>query len=306
MSLGNDRGMALLLVLVVISLLSILLSEFAFSTLVDMRLAETFRDTTRAEYLARGGITAGRMIIHADDNSYDAIEPSELWSVGVTEYPLAQGSISVKIEDLDGRLLLNNLVDTLGNPNPLYRDRFVRLCTELNIDNPEDLADALIDWIDPDSESISVAGAEDSDYLARHRPYEAADTALQSLDELVLIRGFSGEIVIRLRPYVSAFGSGLLNVNTASEELLRSWDEEGADGVESLISGRKEGAFERLDEARSVMGVDAYTALNRNLDLSVTSTYYLINSTGQINDGTHRMQAVVEKEKDQILWQKVN
>ena len=42
MSLGNERGMVLLLVLVVVALLSALLSEFAFSTLVDLRLPRPF------------------------------------------------------------------------------------------------------------------------------------------------------------------------------------------------------------------------------------------------------------------------
>ena len=47
--------MALLLVLVVVALLTSMLTDLAFSTLVDMRLTETFRDSTRAYYLAKGG-----------------------------------------------------------------------------------------------------------------------------------------------------------------------------------------------------------------------------------------------------------
>ena len=56
----KDRGMALLLVLLVVVMLTTLLTEFAFSTLVDLRLTETFRDNIRAYYLAKGGINAGR------------------------------------------------------------------------------------------------------------------------------------------------------------------------------------------------------------------------------------------------------
>ena len=53
----KNRGMALLVVLVIIALLTSVLTELAFSTLVDLRLAETFRDSTRAYYLAKGGST---------------------------------------------------------------------------------------------------------------------------------------------------------------------------------------------------------------------------------------------------------
>ncbi len=42
----GNRGMALLLVLVIVALLTSLLTDLAFSTMVDMRLTETFRDST--------------------------------------------------------------------------------------------------------------------------------------------------------------------------------------------------------------------------------------------------------------------
>lgn len=306
MRTGNERGMVLLLVLVVVALLSALLSEFAFSTLIDMRLTETFRDTTRAEYLARGGITAGRMILQTDKNSYDARnDPSELWSIGVQDYPLAEGAISVRIDDLDGRLQLNLLVDQQGNPNILYRERFVRLCEELALENPDALADALIDWIDPDHD-ISPSGAEDVNYRAENPPYEATDGAMLSIDELQLIRGFDSETIALLGPFVSSFGSGLLNINTASPEVLRSWDEETVAAVEELIARRDEGPFKQLNELSETLGLDAFTAMNRNRDLGVTSSYYQINSQGRVNDGARRMLAIVKKTDDKLLWQKVN
>ncbi len=305
--IANDRGMVLLLVLVVVALLSALLSEFAFSTLVDLRLTETFRDTTRAEYLARGGITAGRMILQNDRNSYDAKnDPDELWSLGVQDYPLAEGTISVRIDDLDGRLLLNKLVDQQGNIDSVYRDRFVRLCEELALDDPEGLANALIDWLDPDHDR-EPGGAEDVDYLALNPPYEATDGPLSSIDELPLIAGFDAETVKRLSPFVTSFGSGTLNINTATPELLRSWDTDTVTAIEALLDRRsEEGPFKLLDEVRTTLGVDAFTAMNRNLDLAVASSYYLINSRGRVNDGVRSMQAIVKKTDDQLIWQKVN
>ncbi len=306
MKTGNEKGMVLLLVLVVVTLLGALLSDFAFSTLIDLRLTETFRDTTRAEYLSRGGITAGRMILQTDRNSYDARNDSaELWSIGVQDYPLAEGTVSVTIDDLDGRLQLNLLVDQEGNANILYRDRFVRLCEELALDNPEALADALIDWLDPDQE-IGAAGAEDANYLAMNPPYEATDGPLRSIADLHLIRGFDTEAFARLSPFVSSFGSGVLNINTATPEVLRSWDIETVSAIEDLLSRREEGPFKRLEDLREALGVETFTALNRNVDLGVASSYYLISSHGRVNDGARRMQAIVNKTGDKLLWQKVD
>jgi general secretion pathway protein K len=245
------------------------------------------------------------MLLQTDTNSYDARDPEELWSVGVQEYPLAEGNISITIEDLDGRLLLNKLVDQEGNPDSLYRERFIRLCNELGLDNSESLVDALIDWLDPD-QVRSPAGAEDNDYLTERPAYEATDGPLLSFDELRLVRGFNSATVELLRPHVSVFGSGKLNINTASPELLRSWDAEAAMAVEMLLDRRTAGPFKKLDELREVLGVENFTAINRNLDLLVTSVYYQISSHGRINDGARRIQAIVNKNDDLLLWQKVN
>jgi len=313
--LGNERGMVLLLVLVVVALLSALLSDFAFSTLIDMRMTETFRDTARAEYLARGGITAGRMILKIDTNTYDARNDlKEYWSIGVQDYPLAEGSVSVLIDDLDGKLDLNKLVAG-GAGLPIFTDRFISLCTELGIAYPNELADALVDWLDPDDQQLSAAGAEDAYYRSLNPSYEATDGPLRSIDELRLIRGFDTETVERLRPFVCALplsqSDGNLNINTASPELLRSWTTQMTPVmVDDLIAERTKKPFEsKQDFIDRFGGVTAplYTAITWGGDfIKVTSANYLITSQGQVNDGARRMQAIVAKTNDQLLWQKVN
>ncbi len=119
--LRQEKGMVLLLVLVVVALLAGLLSEFSFSSLVDLRLAETYRDSTRAYYLARGGVRAAQMILKEDHNNYDA--RSEMWGRGVANYPIGEGIVTITIEDLDGLLDINALVSG-NNPQPEQKNRF--------------------------------------------------------------------------------------------------------------------------------------------------------------------------------------
>lgn len=126
MIVKNERGMVLLLVLLVVALLATVLTELSFSTLIDMRLAETFRDTTRANYLARGGLKVGRMILQDDKNNYDAND--ELWSMGVQQYPVADGDVSIEIVDLSGRIALNLLYDKASDSaNQIIKYRYIRL-----------------------------------------------------------------------------------------------------------------------------------------------------------------------------------
>ena len=317
---SRNRGMALLLVLVIVTLLTSLLMELAFSTLVDMRLTETFRDTTRAHYLARGGINAGRMLLQQDRNAFDA--PQEPWSQGIINYPVGQGTVSVSIQDLDGRLAINQLVRG-SNPQALTVDRFYRLFAGLEIDHladPAELTAALIDWLDPDDEpyqmiltdglNIPVSGAEDLFYQSRGDAYSCKNGPLETLDELLLIRGFSRELLELLRPHLAVNGSSRININTASPAVLGSLDEAMESQVVTLVEEiRQESPISDIDQLEDNMPVESYSLLKSLANqrrLGTTSDFYRISATALVNDGMRELTADVNKQGNILLFLKVD
>lgn len=305
MSISNQRGAVLLLVLVVVALLSALLTDWAFSTLVDMRLTETFRDSNRAYYLARGGVEVGRQLLWMDNNQFDA--PTEMWGMGVPSYPVSdEATVSITIVDEDSRLNLNKVVDNLGeNPNPLMRERLRRLLTQLEIEDPEALSDALIDWIDR-NQATSARGAENSWYQGLASPLACKNGFLDTVDELLLVKGFTPEIVQRLTPFVTVAEGVKLNVNTAAKELLLVWDPDvTADTIEQLLERRQDKPFKTLAEVQETLGVTNFSALNRNVDLAVTSQFYRITSVAQVNDGVRTVEVLLEKAGNRQLWRRV-
>jgi general secretion pathway protein K len=312
--------MALLVVLVVIALLTSLLTELAFSTLVDLRLTETFRDTTRAYYLAKGGINAGRMIIQDDHNGYDGFD--ELWSQGIINYPVGDGAVTVRINDQDGKLGINGLVRD-NTPATLIVDRFYRLFTALEIDDladPAELTAALIDWLDSgdtpypailtDGADIPVAGAETSYYQGLAQPYPVKNGRLETLEELALVKGFTPEVLRRVLPHVAVHEQTMVNINTASAEVLMALDFEIDTGVaKDLISYRRETPIERLEQLEEVLPTVAYSALKTlgNLKhLGTRSSRYQIEAEAVVNDGRRRLLAEVDKQGNQLLFFKVN
>jgi general secretion pathway protein K len=300
--LTDERGMVLLLVLIIVALLTSLLTEFAFSTLVDLRLAETFRDSTRASYLAKGGIKVGRIILQRDQNSYDA--GNELWAQGVANYPVEEGTVSVQITDLDGRLDINRLVTSLGNPDVVVQQRFQRLFTILGLDDPVGLTDALIDWIDPDSDR-RPQGAEDPYYLSLPHPYHCKNAPLDSLDELALIKGFTPAVIKAIRPYVTVHGSDKININTASAEVLESLSPQmDRDTADEIVARRKTKPFQKIDELKQLPNMDTLYGFIY-LYIGVTSRDYLIRSSAQVNDGSRTIEAVVDKQGDILRYEKV-
>ncbi len=315
----NQNGMALLLVLVIITLLTSLLMELSYSTLVDQRLTETFRDSTKAYYLAKGGIAAGRMLLKADKNDYDSTD--ELWHTGIINYPVGQGAVSVAITDLDGKLAINELVNG-NNPQTVVVDRFYRLFSSLEIEHladPAELVAALIDWLDSGSQNyqliqtdgldIPVSGAENDYYQGLANGYSCKNGPLESMDELMLVKGFSQEVVNIVAPYLTVNGSNKININTASDKVLLSLSSQLDDqAIEAILEHRQDGPIEKITELESLLADEAYSIVkslaNQEL-LGTESRYYRIDSEAMVNDGRQRLVAEVDKKNNQLLFIRV-
>lgn len=302
MIVKNERGMVLLLVLLVVALLATVLTELSFSTLVDMRLAETFRDTTRANYIARGGLIVGKRIIEQDISVYDATD--ELWAMGVQQYPVADGDVTIEITDLDGRVPLNLLVLNKVNPNMVVKPHYINLLEELGVDQPDLLVDNLIAWLDPDDDPSA-----DAYYSSLAEPIQCKNGPLDTIDELAIIEGYSPELLKRLRPHVTAYGGGKINVNTATREVLLSLnDNMTPDVVDALLTARQEQPFKTIEQVRDLPGMDEPPTLiygSISLYIDVKSSNFRVTSTGRVNDGRTTMQAVVDETGSKIKFQRV-
>ena len=299
---NNERGMVLLVVLLVVALLVTILVEFAFSTLVDLRLAETYRDTTRANYLARGGITVGRTILQEDNNGYDGLD--ELWAQGVQGYPVADGTVSIRIEDHGGRLDLNRLVTAQGNIDPLFKDRTIRLLELLDADDAVAMTDALVDWIDSDDDS-EPDGAENFYYRSLAQPYNCKNAPLDNIEELNLVKGFNRSFVQRLSPHVTSYGAAKINVNTATREVLQTITPEmDQDSAETIIQARQGQPFATVAQLKDLPGMETMYGFIY-LYLDVKSSRYQVESTAFVNDGRRTIRASIAKDGDRILYKRV-
>lgn len=301
--LRQEQGTVLLLVLVVITLLTALLSDFAFSTLVDLRLAESFRDRTKAYYLAKGGVRFGRMLLQEDDNDHDSRD--ENWAQAITGYPAGDGVVSITIEDHDGRLNLNRLVTSQGNTDVVIKERLLRLFERLEINEGADLTAALIDWLDPDDDPEDL-GAENDYYQGLANPYQIKNSAFDELPELLKVRGFSPELYKKLAPHVSIWGDRLVNINTASRELLLALaDEMETDAADAIISSRQESPLTAIRQLKDLPELEqSYGFIFRYI--KVKSSSYRVTAWAETGSGVSTLKADIKKDGNQILYFKVD
>ena len=308
---NNEQGMALLLVLIVVTLLTSILMELSYSTLIEQRLAETFRDNTRAYFLARGGITAGQKLLLTDNNEYDA--HTEAWAGGISSYPVGEGFVSLTVKDLNGQLGINSLV-VGNNPQAVVVDCFYRLLLALEIDDPAELTAGVIDWLDQgddnfqliqtDGLDIPVVGAEDLYYQGLALPYACKNGPLESLDELLLVRGFTKDIFKIVSPYLSVTDSKQININTVGREVLLALSSKIEEQtVDLIIDRRRDAPIRSIEKLKTLLPTDQFSLLkslaNQRL-LGTTSKFYKITAEGVVNNGRRSLETWFNK-KDNVL-----
>jgi general secretion pathway protein K len=166
-----------------------------------------------------------------------------------------------------------------------------RLLTLLEL-KPE-LAQAMVDWVDPDADPLFPDGAEDSDYTILNPPYLAANQPFSSVSELRLIKNMDQETYNKLAPLVCALPPGTaLNVNTAPAAVLAALsDELEPDDMERLLEDRPAEGYENVDEFLNM----AKITLNAELKalLGVSSQYFLLRADAQVGDGHSILYSVI-------------
>jgi general secretion pathway protein K len=294
----DERGVALLMVLLILSLLVPLILEFDSEARRELREAAAFRDNFKAAMLVRSSVEVCQAILRYDTELdrqtgrvYDGL--TDAWAIPISNYPLGDGILAARIEDEHGKFDLNSLTTQSDSPAELAKvARLKRLFHLLRLD-PR-LVEALTDWVDPDDQA-EPNGAENAYYLAQTTPYRAANGPMQTLDELHLVKGFTDEVVRQITPYVTVHTlGGLVNVNTADPLVLQALDPRITPEIaQELIQARPFLTIQDLDRVKSIESIakelrtmSVYTVRSDDFSTRVTAT---------INEVTKTARAVIRR-----------
>jgi general secretion pathway protein K len=221
MSRARESGVAaitaVLIVAVAASAAALMLAQEAATLDQAMMVASR----AQAEQYADAGLDWARGVLAQDAASAGQVDSlAEGWAQPIAGLPVERAVVAGDIADEQGKFNLNNLV-VAGHRSDDDVAIFGRLLASLGL-APE-LADAVVDWIDADSELTSGAGAEDAYYLSLQRPYRAANQPMVQIEELYRVKGFDAAAVAKLKPYVTALPGNVrtaINANTAPAPVL--------------------------------------------------------------------------------------
>ena len=216
-----QRGVALIVAILLVALGTIIAATVAYENAMAARRGtgtfafdESILVAQGAEALAAYGI---RQFFQADPNN---VYRGQGWDKPVGPMEVVPGvMLQASLEDMQGRLNLNNLVQKDGTPDPLYVAAFTKLLELVGLETK--WAPMLVDWIDYDIVPQSIDGAEDSVYMGQMPPYRTPNRYITSTTELLALPGFGRERYLALAPYIAALPKDTkINVCTARDKVL--------------------------------------------------------------------------------------
>ena len=305
----DESGIALLVVLLAITLLTIVVIEFTDAAQVETHQAFSTRNALQATYLARSGVNVGEALLMLDAQlaamgaAPHADTLDDYWAKPYPPLPIGDGTAVIRVRD-EARFL--NLNDMFSGGS-LQKDRkavFDRLFTSLGIDPL--VMPAIVDWMDEDSvPGVTPPGAEQPYYLGLQIPRRVRNGPLLTLRELLLVRGMTPAILARLEPFVTVLPADRfrVNINTADPLVLRAlsaelWENQGI--VDRLKGLRENAPFTAPSEAlRNVDGLDKALGPSREF-LDTSSRYFRVESVGEIGDVRRGIVEVVSRNDQRI------
>lgn len=263
----REKGVAIIMAMLVIALGTITMVSIASRQQLDTQRERNEGLIQQARNFGISGERFAAALLFRDvqdalRSNSDSLDDD--WAQTIPPVPIDNASIKGCVIDMQGRLNLNNLVDDQSVPSALHKEQFMRLFQQLSIEPTK--VDAIIDWLDENVDTTGAEGAEDDYYTSLEVPYRAANRAMVSVSELQLVRGFSSAVeeervdYERLLPHISALpkngGTTLINVNTATPEVLASINDLLADKATTL-SRWDTLAYEDYPECENIFDLDA-------------------------------------------------
>ena len=322
--LRNERGVALLLTILIISLIYVLTVQFNTAMWSNLHAATNLKDSIQLGSMARSGFNAARAVIAVDGLKVPAVDSfHDAWAnlAAISEYSaffFEEGRFVVKVNDHSGRIQINALLKD-GAVSEEQREMLARFlaASEFGLETAEveGIVQALIDWLDEDDEVTGFGGAENLYYQTLENPYPPRNGPLESLEELLYVRGINPALYYgsQGQPGIAAFltpygTDGRVNINTAAPLVLRAL----AAQIDETVAADM--VAWRDDEDNDLASADWYKTVPTfpgevTIDslVTISSTYFEVIAAGVKDDIQRSVQGMIYRKtnKTQILSWKI-
>jgi general secretion pathway protein K len=299
--LKTENGVILIALLWILTALSVIALSFSRETFVEVAAARNTQSLEDSYFVARAGIEA--TLYQLIQRRYSpAVRQLELQDtpdpldLGIVTGMLGGSAYRVDIQDESGKIPVNTVSE----------EQLRNLAEAAGIGKPDSdiITDSILDWRDADS-SPRPNGAEDDYYQTQNPPYKARNGRIDTIEELLLMRGMTTEYFYG-RPEKDATGSigyryGLsryltvysntpqVNVNFAPLRVLQSIPGMPPDAAKAIYERRRVKPFKNPQEISRDLGISLGAPTMQYLGVNMTPFYTLTASAHPANSKARRV-----------------
>lgn len=226
-SKSNQRGIALVIVLWMLSLLIILAMGYSRMVRIETGLTTNLVHTSQAKAFAEAGVW---------QSITELLKPKieQQWKTNGTPYSFEfeQGKVNISIVNESGKIDLNSAQSEILHG----------LIKSVGLPKSESLSllQSILDWRDKDNLARRF-GAEDDDYLQSDYRYGAKDGPFNTLNELQLVMGMTTSIYNKLKPALTIYSHQAgINSDTAPKAALLAIPNIDKEQVDEFLRTREE------------------------------------------------------------------
>ncbi|MGQ8366508.1 type II secretion system minor pseudopilin GspK [Glaciecola sp. 1036] len=308
----HQSGVALIIVLLIVALISILATQMTARLQLNIARTLNIKDNNQAYWYSLGAEHFAkkslREMLTLNTGNINLEQP---WAENF-EFPVEGGVIQASITDLQSCFNINGVYQS-SNPNPTGQSTkpeelvaFETLLKHFIEDSlvVDTVRDSVVDWLD-DDDRPSDYGAEDLDYESLPQPYLAANSLIANISELRLINGVEDGVrqgwLANILPYLCAIPEQeyKLNVNTVTQEnaiILSALTGLSVDDASSLIDSRPPGGYDDINDFFAEPEISALGLSPIRINwFDVTTKYFKLSTLTKMTSGSQFKMVTVFK-----------
>jgi general secretion pathway protein K len=288
---NTQRGVALIIALILVALAAILATKLTFDGWLERRRTIGVLAAEQALHFGMGAEALAADVLSQQNGQSDTLAAP--WAQPTQPLPLTPennpegepiGTLQGALEDMQGRFNLNNLGRVLpdGKPDPQPLEQFQRLLVSVKLE-PK-WAGIARDWITATDVPSSPDGAKDAIYTAQTPPYRTGDYPMMNPSELMNMPGFGVDRYRKIVPYVTALPTATASINICTapalvlESLAQHLSGEYSGSPDLLINGRKTGCFPELPAFTNILNSVPGTATKLSGRFADRTSYFRLTT----------------------------
>ena len=187
----RQKGLALVLVLWVLSLLTIMAGSFALSMRREASITAGIKNNAQAMAVAESGIALAEMMLQNPD-------PDKRWRADGSIYEIIATDAKVRVRLLAeaGKIDINKADQALLEGLMIY--------APVDAEQKSRLVGAILDWRDAD-DLVHINGAEKKEYQDASLSYQPGNKPFQSIEELQMVLGMNKSVFLQLEPLITVY-----------------------------------------------------------------------------------------------------